>query len=171
MTAHMPTCLRVRADRVLHGQASVEFILILPFLMLLCLGAYDVSNLVVSEGNARAVAADAARWASQKASGKDPQPGSEVEKYARSTGLMSAQDEFLLTETKLADEPVTMRTLANDGSADKEVGVKVKRNSYKVTVTAKVKVMFPVALVLPTTDGYVSITRSSTAYAAVDTTL
>ena len=117
------------------------------------------------------VAADAARWASQKASGKDPQPGSEVEKYARSTGLMSAQDEFLLTETKLADEPVTMRTLANDGSADKEVGVKVKRNSYKVTVTAKVKVMFPVALVLPTTDGYVSITRSSTAYAAVDTTL
>ena len=149
----------------------MEFILVLPFLLMLCMGAYDVSNLLTAEGNARAVASDAARWASQKASGQEPQSAQAVESYARSTGLMGSADEITTTETRLADESVTMRTLENDGSEAKSVPVRVQRKSYKVTVTTKVRVMFPVGAFLPTQDGYVSITRSSTAYAAVDTTL
>lgn len=159
-------------NKGLSGQAAVEFLLVLPLLVLALAIAVDASQLFIASSRAEAAASDAARWAASQLSGRKTVSADQVQEYARSTGMVSDDSAISYTTTALTDSSYTVRLMDNAGAVTKQQAVRDKMSRVQVTVSVPVRLIVGVG---PLAEGSVSgvrtITSTQTVVANTETTL
>lgn len=151
----------------LSGQAAIEFLLILPFLLLALSVTVDASRLFLASSSAEAAASDAARWAASQLSGRKSVSLKDVQDYCRSTGMVSDDASISFSASALGDSAYTIRLLGDDGSTAKEQQVRDKLKRCQVTVSVPVDLIIGVG---PLADGSVNGVRTMTSTQSVVTT-
>lgn len=149
--------MRARAGR-LPGQATVEFALVMPVLILLLAIAVDGSQLIRASSVAQAAASEAARYVASHPEVTDGQ----IEAYVRRAMPVGDSADIDVARSPMAAKPVTMCV---DGE---QYATSYSREGVEVTVGIDVGTLLPLsALGFPSHgEGTVRAERSATAVAA-----
>ena len=124
-----------RPTRGLDAQAAIEFVLVLPILLMLLAFAVDFANLWNSRSQIEAVSAEGARLLSADPAMTDAELADEL---AASSGLGDSI-RVSVSRRDLQDKPVTLK------SAGKTAEAKYTRQSATVTISADVPTLMPLA--------------------------
>lgn len=141
----------------LSGQAAIEFLLILPFLLLAFAVTVDASQLFIASSRAEAAASDTARWAASELSGHKSVTLKAVQDYCLSTGVVGDDATIDFSATALGDSVYTMRLLDDVGGVTNEKEVRDKLQRCQVTVSVPVRLIIGVG---PLADSAVNGVRT-----------
>ena len=123
-----------RSTRCLDAQAAIEFVLVLPILLMLMAFAVDIANLWNSRSQIESVSAEGARMLSADPTMTDVELADEL----ASSGLGDSI-RVSVSRRNLPDKSVTLK------SAGKTAEAKYTRQSATVTVSADVPTLMPLA--------------------------
>lgn len=124
-----------RSTRCLDAQAAIEFVLVLPILLMLMAFAVDIANLWNSRSQIESVSAEGARMLSADPTMTDAELADEL---AATSGLGDSI-RVSVSRRNLPDKSVTLK------SAGKTAEAKYTRQSATVTVSADVPTLMPLA--------------------------
>ena len=156
----------------LSGQSAIEFLLILPFLLLALAVTVDASQLYIASSRAEAAASDTARWAASRLSAQSSASLAEVQAYCRSTGMVGDDASISFSTTAMRDSAYTMRLLDSSGATAKQQEVRDKLQRCEVTVSVPVHLIIGVGpLADGATNGVRTMSSTQSVIATTETTL
>lgn len=124
------SAVRARGRR---GQATVEFVLILPLLVLMLVAVADYAHVARETANVQAASSEGARYAAANPTLSND----EIAAYVREACDLGAGATVTVTSTEAPSKPVTLK------SGDKSVTARYAREKVTVKVVKDVPCIFP----------------------------
>ncbi|RDB96881.1 hypothetical protein C1866_07735 [Eggerthella lenta] len=124
------SAVRARGRR---GQATVEFVLILPLLVLMLVAVADYAHVARETANVQAASSEGARYAAANPTLSND----EIAAYVREACDLGAGATVTVTSTEAPSKPVTLK------SGDKSVTARYAREKVTVKVVEDVGCIFP----------------------------